>query len=366
MTQASGRQRDLQLAAEHDAQGRHDDAVDALAHGASAGDAECMAQLGFRLLTGDRAPSMPVEGSSLLVDAGQRGSAWASNRTAAMLALGVHTPPDWHTALDWLVRAAMQGHSASRQQLLALAGDEALVAQAGRSSTPPWKELAASIDLDAWRRCAPARVLSDEPRVSVFPQMLTASQCTALIGFAAGRMERARVYDPNSQAEVVDAHRSNTLARFGLEAIEFLHVLLQARMAAACGIPPLHFEAPTQLHYAVGEQIADHFDFVDPRMARDYAGEIARNGQRIITFIVYLNDEYAGGETSFRKLGIVHRGSMGEGIYFVNALPDLSPDMRMVHAGEPVASGEKWIVTQFIRSRPTRAAGVSPTGRPSP
>jgi prolyl 4-hydroxylase len=348
MTQASGRQRHLQLAAEHDAQGRHDQAVDVLAGGASAGDMECMAQLGFRLLTGDRAPAMPVEGSSLLTEAGQRGSAWASSRTAALLALGVHAPPD-----------------ASRQQLLALA-DEALVAQARPGTAPHWKELAASIDLDAWRRSPAARVLSNDPRVSVFPQMLTPAQCATLIGFAAGRLERARVYDPNSQAEIVDAHRSNTLARFGLDAIEFLHVLLQSRMAAACGIPPLHFEAPTQLHYAVGQQIADHFDFVDPRMTRDYAGEIARNGQRIITFIVYLNDGYAGGETSFRKLGIVHRGSIGEGIYFVNALPDLSPDMRMVHAGEPVASGEKWIVTQFIRSRPTRAAGINPADRPNP
>jgi prolyl 4-hydroxylase len=226
--------------------------------------------------------------------------------------------------------------------------------QALHSSNHDWKELAASIDLDAWRRSPVARVLNADPRVSVFPQMLSPRQCAVLTGFAAGRMERARVYDPNSQAEIVDAHRSNTLARFGLDAIEYLHVLLQSRMSAACGIPLQHFEAPTQLHYDVGEQIADHFDFVDPRIAQDYAGEIARNGQRIITFIVYLNDEYAGGETSFRKLGITHRGSIGEGIYFVNALPDLSPDMRMVHAGEPVTQGEKWIVTQFIRSRPTR------------
>src|SRR5262245_41699251 len=113
MTQAPGRQRDLQLAAEHDAQGRHDDAVDVLARGASTGDAECMAWLGFRLLTGDRAPSMPAEGWSLLTEAGQRGSAWAANRIAALLALGVHAPPDWHAALEWLVRAALQDHAAS-------------------------------------------------------------------------------------------------------------------------------------------------------------------------------------------------------------------------------------------------------------
>jgi hypothetical protein len=175
-----------------------------------------------------------------------------------------------------------------------------------------------------------------------------------LIRYAAGRLEPAGVYDPNSRRDVVHAHRSNTLARFGLETVELLHVLLQARMSAACGVPLHHFEAPTQLHYAVGEQIADHFDFVDPRVAQDYAGEIARNGQRIVTFIVYLNEGYEGGETSFRKLGISHRGSLGEGIYFVNALADLSPDMRMVHAGEPITAGEKWIVTQFIRSKPTR------------
>ncbi len=45
---------------------------------------------------------------------------------------------------------------------------------------------------------------------------------------------------------------------------------------------------------------------------------------------------------------------MGEGIYFVNALPDMQPDLRMLHAGRPTTRGEKWIVTQFIRNRPTR------------
>ena len=57
------------------------------------------------------------------------------------------------------------------------------------------------------------------------------------------------------------------------------------------------------LHYSPGEQIANHFDFVDPKSTPDYAGEIARNGQRIITFIVYLNDDYDGGETAFPRWG---------------------------------------------------------------
>jgi prolyl 4-hydroxylase len=238
--------------------------------------------------------------------------------------------------------------------LLGLTGASASTAAPAAGHGQYWSDLSHRIDLSAWRTSPPPRVLNDEPRVSVFPGFMTSQLCQVMIGFADGRLEPARVYNPNSGADIVYAHRSNTVAQFGMESVEFLHVLLQARMAAACGAPPTHFEAPTQLHYAVGEQIADHYDFVDPRVAEDYAGEIARNGQRIITFIVYLNDGYQGGETSFRKLGISHRGALGEGIYFVNALGDLTPDMRMVHAGEPITQGEKWIVTQFIRSRPMR------------
>ena len=125
-------------------------------------------------------------------------------------------------------------------------------------------------------------------------------------------------------------------------------------MAVACGVSERTLEGPTILHYAPGEQIQNHFDFVDPKSTNDYAGEIARNGQRVITFLIYLNDGYEGGETAFPKLGFMHQGARGEALYFINALPDLSPDMRTLHAGRPTTRGEKWIVSQFIRSRPTR------------
>ena len=214
--------------------------------------------------------------------------------------------------------------------------------------------LAAGVDVNQWRSSPPANVLSDDPRVSTFPGFTTPEVCEVLISLAAGRLEPARVYDPIGKKDIVDAHRNNTVANFGIDAVEVIHVLVQERMAAACGMPLRHFEAPTELHYFPGEQIANHYDFVDPKSTDDYAGEIARNGQRLITFILYLNDDYEGGETAFPTLGFSHKGQVGEGIYFVNALPDMQPDLRMLHAGRPTTRGEKWIVTQFIRNRPTR------------
>jgi prolyl 4-hydroxylase len=241
--------------------------------------------------------------------------------------------------------------------LLALADDRSLagsVADSAMTGSSTWRALAATIDLEAWRHAPAPQVRSEDPRVVAFAGLARPQICEFFISLTPGRMEPARVYDPVQRSDIVVAHRNNTLANFDLRRVEFAHVLVQARMSAACGIPERHMEAPAVLHYAPGEQIADHFDFVDPQSVTDYAAEIARNGQRLVTFLLYLNEDYDGGETAFPKLGFSHRGRTGDGIYFINALPDMQPDLRTLHAGCPTTRGEKWIITQFIRSRPTR------------
>lgn len=45
----------------------------------------------------------------------------------------------------------------------------------------------------------------------------------------------------------------------------------------------------------------------------------------MITFLLYLNEGYDGGETTFPELGIVNRGRRGEGLYFINSRADRSP-----------------------------------------
>jgi prolyl 4-hydroxylase len=116
-----------------------------------------------------------------------------------------------------------------------------------------------------------------------------------------------------------------------------------------------HMEAATVLHYAVGETIGDHFDFVDPAHP-GYAEEIRRFGHRVVTFLVYLNSGYEGGETVFPRLGLEHSGQRGEGLFFVNTLADGQPNLRTLHNGRPPTRGEKWVFSQFIRNRPELTA----------
>jgi prolyl 4-hydroxylase len=344
----------LSRAAALDAAGDHAGAVKELAIGTREKQPECIRELGLRLLLGDRAPLRPADGLRFLGEACDAGLPEAAARAAGILALGVNVTPDWPLALAWLCRSAARGWEPARRQLLALCDDRELAARAAASAQPDWGAVLSAVRLESWLSAPAADVKSVDPRVSAFPGFIRPEICDVLISLAQGRLEPARVYDPVSGQDIVVAHRNNTVATFGVTSVELVHVLVQARMSAACGVPARMMEAPSVLHYSPGEQIANHYDFVDPNTTADYAGEIARNGQRVITFLIYLNDDYDGGETTFPELGIVHKGRRGEGLYFVNAHADLSPDKRMLHAGQPPTRGEKWIVTQFIRSRPTR------------
>jgi prolyl 4-hydroxylase len=335
---------ELALAAEHDAAGRHDDAVDALARATQRGDLDATVALAKRLLVGDRAPCLPNDAASLLFDALKAGHAEAALRLAPLTALGAYARQSWSDALGMLVLAAEQGSENAQGQLRALG------APAAQASAPNWRRLGETVDVGSWLRAPAGETLHEGPLVRCFAELATDPVCDWLESRAEGRLRRALIYDPAQGGTVADHMRSNSIVTFDLADVDLVQVMLQHRMAAACGVPVHHAEGPTILHYAVGEQITNHFDFVNPGV-EDYETLIAERGERIITFLLYLNDDYDGGETDFPRIGVRHRGRRRGGLFFTNALPNGKPDHRMVHAGLPPTRGEKQIVSQFFRSR---------------
>jgi len=328
-----------------DAQGRHTDAIAALARATGAGDLDAMAVLGRRLLVGDRGPCIPLEGARFLLEAAQRGQPDAQERGAALLAGGLYAPQSWPSALKMLGAAAANGSRTAQRQLAALTGR----ADAGGE----WARLASAVDLPGWLRKPACERVREDATILRFPELLPDPICAWLIERSHGRLVRARVYDPIDQRETVSEMRSNTTATFGVAEVSALDFLIQARMASGCDVPLTHFEAPAVLHYETGEQITPHFDFIDPR-SPDYEKQVQVQGQRIFTFLIYLNDGYEGGETAFPELGFQHRGARREGLLFSNVDAHGNPDLRMLHAGQAPTRGEKWILSQFIRRRPVR------------
>jgi predicted 2-oxoglutarate/Fe(II)-dependent dioxygenase YbiX len=110
------------------------------------------------------------------------------------------------------------------------------------------------------------------------------------------------------------------------------------------------FEPAQIMHYAPGEEFRPHYDFLTPD-SPGMAAQIARYGQRIATFLLYLNEDFDGGETVFPLKDISYRGRAGDALFFANIDTANAPDPLTRHAGRPPTRGEKWILSQWIRDR---------------
>jgi prolyl 4-hydroxylase len=325
---------EIDMAERHDAAGRHDEAINCLARATQLGDVEAKTRLAKRLLVGDRAPLLWREGADFMREAAMQGGAEAAALLAVLAAAGLGGRHDWKSALKLARLAAARGWAPAAEQLSVLAA-----ASGG-----------GIIDAAAWAEVPAGIALHHGPDIRLFPSFLNDEICSWLIERSRSRLERARVYDAGSKTDVVSETRTNTSAGFNLMETDLVHLMVQTRIAVASGLPIANMEGATVLHYDVGEEIANHYDFVDPSIP-DYEEEVRTRGERIMTFLVYLNDDYHGGETDFPRLGVRHKGRRGEGLYFINALPAGGPDLRSWHAGRPPVSGEKWILSQFIRNR---------------
>lgn len=349
----------LARVAELDARQRHGEAVDILAREARRDDLRAMTALAKRLVLGDRAPYLPRDGARFLAEAAGKGCGEAATQLSVFLALGLHLRQSWQGALDMVIRGAELGWKPAQGQLLALAHDGDLVNRALRQrfDACAWRQVGNGVDLGFWLAAAGGETLSEDPLIRRIPGFLSTGVCEWLIELARGKLKRARVYSSVDKSTTVSPERSNTCAVFDLGGTDLVNLLVQARIAATLGTRISHLEAATVLHYDVGEQITPHYDFIHPR-SPDYEKQVARSGQRRITFLAYLNDDYEGGETDFPELKLCNAGVRGCALYFVNVGKQDQGDPRTLHAGRPPTRGEKWILSQFVRTSPVIGVAV--------
>jgi len=280
-------------------------------------------------------------GAELLDRAAALGSGEAQAKLAHFSALGIRGRADWNASLDQLERAASMGALGALRELQ-------ILARRTECSAP---QLRGSIDIGALIAPRETRVVSSSPRIRTVPGFMNREECDWLIEASRPRLMEAEVYDKERLGSYAARERSNSCANFALLDIDVVLVLLHARIANTIGLPSECFEPTSILHYAPGQEFLAHFDYLD-KSRTGFAEELAQRGQRIATFLVSLNQDYEGGETDFPRLSFHYKGSTGDALVFANVGPDLEPDPRTLHAGRPPISGEKWLLSQWIRDRP--------------
>jgi prolyl 4-hydroxylase len=260
---------------------------------------------------------------------------------ALLRGAGVGAPQDCSAALDHLEAAAMAGSESARGQLAVL----------GRAAAPgDWPALRASIRVEDWAAASQKQVLSASPRIVVIDDFISRAVCDWIIARSRGRTAQAMVFGDDASAAAADAGRSNSAFELAFLDLDLVMLLTRARIAATIGFPVAAFEPTQVLHYETGQRFARHHDYLDPNLT-GHAADIALRGQRAITFLVYLNEDFDAGETHFPHVGVRRRCGPGGALYFGNVDPSGTPDRRTLHEGLAPTRGEKWLLSQWIRNR---------------
>lgn len=108
-------------------------------------------------------------------------------------------------------------------------------------------------------------------------------------------------------------------------------------IAPLCGRRFAWFEYPQVLRYQPGGWYRAH---ADSEVCSPNGRSWTKGIDRDMSLLLYLNDDFAGGELGFLKFKYSHRPRAGDLVFFPS-------DHRYVHQAEPVIKGLRWVVVSW-------------------
>jgi prolyl 4-hydroxylase len=214
-------------------------------------------------------------------------------------------------------------------------------------------------------------VVSILPRVFRIDNFLTADECQALIDLAIGHgMTASTVYAGGTTGEEGAVRQRNTRSSFNSwlkhNESDVTDVIYRkaARIFQVDAVSPTTIDDSLDAHrhslveslqvvrYKKGEQYTPHHDWVVPPVQHRF------QPTRFATLLMYLNDDFEGGETNFPRAvtsnqhdGVSISPIKGSAVLFYNVLPDGNVDDLSQHGSSLVTKGVK------VRRVPTNHLG---------
>ena len=195
-------------------------------------------------------------------------------------------------------------------------------------------ELAASGDP---ARVKPGERLSVTPEVTIYRQGFTPQECDFLMAVAEPAYEQSKIIGTSGDIHSLLRTSDGSTMHWLIE--DPATHALNRRLAAFSGTHVNQGEPLHVLRYRPGQEYRPHVDW------------LLDDNPRMMTALVYLNEDYTGGETQFVKTGLKVRGSKGDVLVFRSQAPDGGLDPLSEHAGLPVMSGTKYLASRWIRAR---------------
>lgn len=302
------------------AAGRFAEAADRLKSSAADGDRDALFMLGGWRISGQVIARDTAAARELMGKAAEAGHPTASLFYAHFLANGTGGGSDWRRARQVLATIADQPTVAAQ---LAMLGRMA-VDDNGEPTQLPKLE-----------------TLSESPAVFTVSNFATAEECEYLIRSSEPRLQPSVVTDRATGRSIPHPDRKSDGAFFGVGHEDLVVNAINRRIGAISRTRTEQAEPLQILRYGPGGEFRTHFDFLN-----------AGGNQRILTALIYLTEDYEGGETRFVRAGLDFRGRKGDLLLFRNVGEDGRQDELSEHAGLPVKSGTKIVASRWIWREP--------------
>uniref|UniRef100_A0A3P9JBP3 procollagen-proline 4-dioxygenase n=1 Tax=Oryzias latipes TaxID=8090 RepID=A0A3P9JBP3_ORYLA len=201
----------------------------------------------------------------------------------------------------------------------------------------------------------------DSPYIVRYHDVATEKEMETVKELAKPRLRRATVHDPQTGKLTTAQYRVSKSAWLGSHEHPVVDRINQ-RIEDITGLDVSTAEDLQVANYGVGGQYEPHFDF--GRKDEADAFEELGTGNRIATWLLYMSDVQAGGNTVFTDIGAVVWPKKGTAVFWYNLHRSGEGDYRTRHAACPVLVGNKWVSNKWIHERGQefrRRCGLQPS-----
>ncbi|RNA10195.1 prolyl 4-hydroxylase subunit alpha-2 [Brachionus plicatilis] len=188
-------------------------------------------------------------------------------------------------------------------------------------------------------------LINDNPKIWLYHEIITENQIEIMKNLARPKLKRAIVRSPiTGQYETAEYRisKSGWLTDNEHPTLRFLTSLL----GAVTNLSMSTAEEWQIANYGIGGQYEPHFDFARKSDPGDAFG--TEIGNRIATWLFYLDSPEVGGATVFPPIGIRVNPIRRSAAFWYNLYPSGDGDYRTRHAACPVLFGTKWVSNKWI------------------
>lgn len=198
--------------------------------------------------------------------------------------------------------------------------------------------------LDRLNISSAQRIKTDKAVVFTLDEFLSVQECEQLIALIEANCRPSTI---TNAAEVDKKFRTSQTCDLSLQH-DTLTMEVDRRIADFLNLDLTHSEGLQGQYYEVGNQFKLHTDYFQPG-SNEYKVHASERGQRTWTWMVYLNEVKAGGNTTFPHLDLSVMPKPGLALFWDNLKPNGAVNSLTAHAAEPVREGAKFVLTKWFR-----------------